>query len=119
MKCEINFEANQVDESSFYRRGDSDGQIPALVPCQGKVDRIKLRRLLDGELVVGGNLRGAVDSQVTTQISRSFLLYQLYRRNFRKRPAGATFLRHVWELGTLLRLASEPDRTNYVGGGNE
>ncbi|KYN07634.1 hypothetical protein ALC62_01454 [Cyphomyrmex costatus] len=46
MKCEINFEANQVDSSSFYRRGDSDGQIPALVPCQGKVDRIKLRRLL-------------------------------------------------------------------------
>jgi len=77
MKCEINFEANQVDESSFYRRDDSDGQIPALVPCQGKVDRIKLRRLLDSELAVDGNLRGAVDSQVTTQISRSFLLYSI------------------------------------------
>lgn len=46
MKCEINFGANQVDERFLpTRRGDSDGQIPALVPCQGKVDRIKLRRL--------------------------------------------------------------------------
>ncbi|KYM88653.1 hypothetical protein ALC53_03138 [Atta colombica] len=44
-----------------------------------------------------------------------------YRRNFRKRPAGATFLQHVWEPSPELAYENEDDRVQgatIVGGLN-
>ncbi|TGZ47412.1 hypothetical protein DBV15_00220 [Temnothorax longispinosus] len=89
--------------------GDSDGQIPALVPCRGKVDRIKSRRLLDGELI----------KRQRKSPTRSYELRTA--RNFRKNAPAA---RHDiftarWGTGKLLRLASKPGPTNYAGDGNE
>jgi len=115
MKCEINFEANQV---AFYRRGDSDGQIPALVSLPGqswsnKVTSLTRRRTQPVAIC-------AVQLTVRRQRkSPSLVRTQLHRQNFSKTPRWHDVFTTRLGTGKSLRLASKPDRTNYVGGGNE